>query len=126
MQHEQMLTLIISSGLEIVLTYEHQPRYIVGLHVDGRSQCDVIAFKSREAFEALTTEDAQKLLDASKADMLRAAKTKSGILKSDMKTKNENSNITVKSVKKKESETEKYLRQMRARGNRLAKTVKYG
>lgn len=123
MQHNEMLSLIEKSGLGVILAFEHQLRYVVDLQVNERFQSDVIAFKSRADLDALTIEEAQNIIDASKADMLRAANTKNGILKSDMKSKKK---IAVNNVDKGDNDIEKYLKKMRSRGDKLAKGVRYG
>lgn len=125
MKHEQMVSLIKSAGLEINLAFEHQLRYSFGIWVGNRSQCDVIAFKSREEFERLSVEDAQKMINDSKADMIRAAHTKSGLLKSEIKPKKTKSKMEGDNMRNGDSDAEKYLRQMMARGSKLAKTVVY-
>lgn len=120
MQHEQILTLITTSGLTLVHAYPHRRRYLVSLEVNGRFQNDALDFDK----DNITIKDIQKMINASKADMLRAANTKSGILRDDMKRANKKNDES--SVKSRESDTEKYLKKMRARGQKLAKTVRYG
>lgn len=125
MQHSEMLSLITSSGLTIQYAFEHTRRYGISMCINGRYQNDVLTFEG-DVFVALTTQEAQRIIDASKVDMLRASNTKSGKLKNDIKEKSDDKKTVVKRVKKEDSDIEKYLKKMRARGNRLAKSVRYG
>jgi hypothetical protein len=125
MTHNEMLTLIEQSGLQLISCYPHRRYYGLCLEVNGRFQNDELCF-TQEEFDAMTTQEAKDKIEYSRADMARAAKTVSGLLKREMKqTKKVNSEIVVKDVKSKDSDAEKYLRKMRARGQKLAKTVVY-
>lgn len=125
MTHDEMLQLIEQSGLQIISAHPHRRYYGVCLEVNGRFQNDGLQF-TQEEFDVMTTQEAQEKIEFSRADMARAAKTVSGLLSYEMKPKKKKSEAVVKDVNSKDSDTEKYLRQMRARGNKLAKTVRYG
>lgn len=125
MTHTEMLQLTEQSGLELVSCYPHRRYYGLCLELNGRFQNDELCF-TQEEFDAMTTQEAQDKIEYCRADMARAALTKSGLLRDAMeKTEKVKSDTQEKDVKKKESDTEKYLRQMRARGQKLAKTVVY-
>jgi hypothetical protein len=125
MTHEGMLQLIEQSGLELVSCYPHRRYYGLCLELNGRFQNDELSF-TREEFEALTTEQAQEKIEYVRADMDRAAKTVSGLLKREMKqTKKVNSDIGVNDVKSKDSDTDRYLRNLKKRGELIAKRTNY-
>lgn len=125
MTHSEMLLLIEQSGLHLISCYPHRRYYGLCLEISGRFQNDELSF-TQEEFDAMTTQEAQEKIEHCRADMTRAAKTVSGLLKREMKqTKKVKSDVVVKDVKSKDSDEEKYLKQLRARGQKLAKTVVY-
>jgi len=136
MTHDEMLHLIEKAELTIVYAFEHQRRYGFSLYVNGRYQNDVLVFEDKADFAAMTVQQVQDMIDASKKDMARAAKTKGGLLSDSEEAKEakkaklavnkrRKSDEKTKVAKKGDGDVEKALMAMRRRGNTLAKTVRY-